>query len=562
MVIMRKYHLIKDFLIQWWHLASPFWRSKVRYKAGALLALAMIFNVINIYMSVRLNTWSKDFFNALEDKNGDEFLYQLGVLLVIATISLGLFANQKFLCGKAVLIWRQWLSDYYTKRWLSSKYYYQDLFFKRIDNPDQRIAEDLRIFPSLSISMLFDFIDSFGSLGAYMVILWNLSDSYKVFDIYIPGIMLWLAIGFVLIGTWSVHLIGKPLIDLERRTQHCEADYRASLLRIREKAKEIASYDGEIVENQNIQSRFTTVFSVWIKMLLKRRQLNYFHFGYSQISSVVPYLIAAPKYFSGAFQMGELMQTANAFNSVRVSLSWFIINYSTLTEWKATVDRLTQFDSILRQKDTPSPFRRELSADGSLQLENVQIQLPDGTSLSQGLSMKINKGEKVAITGLSGSGKSTLLYVLRDIWPFGSGIIKIPEGKLLFLSQVPYMPAGTIQEILSYPEEKLCSIEDCTSILHIIGLEKLIPDLKTSKNWDKELSPGEQQRLVLGRIWTQKPDWVFLDESFASIDKERQSEILNQLLKDFPSMSILSVEHHYNKKEFYDRIISWKDINP
>lgn len=255
------------------------------------------------------------------------------------------------------------------------------------------------------------------------------------------------------------------------------------------------------------------------------------------------------------------MQTANAFNSVRVSLSWFIINYSTLTEWKATVDRLTQFDSVLREKDAPSPYRREISSDGSLQLENVQIQLPDGTSLSQGLSMKINKGEKVALTGLSGSGKSTLLYVLRDIWPFGSGIIKMPEGKLLFLSQIPYMPAGTIQEILSYPEEKLCSIEDCTSILHIIGLEKLLSEMEVSKNRDKELSPGEQQRLALGRIWAQKPDWVFLDESFSSVDKERQIKILNQLYKDFPAMSILSIEHHYKENGVYDRMISWKDIS-
>ena len=561
MVIMRKYQLLKDFLVQWWHLASPFWKSKLRYKAGFLLALAMIFNVINIYMSVRLNTWSKDFFNALEDKNGDEFFYQLGVLFVIAAISLGLFANQKFLCSKAVLIWRQWLSDYYTQRWLSSKCYYKDLFFKRIDNPDQRIAEDLRIFPSLSISMMFDFIDSFGSLGAYTVILWNLSESYEVFGRVIPGMMLWLAVGFVLIGTWSVHLIGKPLIDLERRTQKSEADYRSSLLRVREKAKEIASYDGEIMENKNIQSQFTAVFSVWLKTLLKRRQLNYFHFGYSQISSVVPYLIAAPKYFSGAFQMGELMQTANAFNSVRVSLSWFIINYSTLTEWKATVDRLTQFDSVLREKDAPSPYRREISSDGSLRLENLHIQLPDGTSLSKNLSLHIRKGEKTALTGLSGSGKSTLLYVLRDIWPFGSGTVKMPEGKLLFLSQTPYIPTGTVQEILSYPENKLCPLEKCKTVLHILGLEKLIPEMETSKNRDKELSPGEQQRLALGRIWTQNPDWAFLDESFSSIDKERQAKILNQLSKDFPAMSILSIEHHYKENGVYDRMISWKDIS-
>lgn len=162
----------------------------------------------------------KRFFNSLQDRNWDEFVYQLGLLLVLATISLLLFANQKFLCSKTVLIWRQWLSDNYTRRWLSSKCYYRELFYKRIDNPDQRIAEDMKLFPKLTISMIFDFINSFGSFGAYVVILWNLSESYEIFGIVIPGIMLWLAVGFVIIGTWMVHKIGHPLISLERRNQN------------------------------------------------------------------------------------------------------------------------------------------------------------------------------------------------------------------------------------------------------------------------------------------------------------------------------------------------------
>ncbi len=544
------------FLRRCWHLAAPFWRSRARIKVGGMLAVAMAFNIANVYLTIRLNTWSKDFFNAMENKDGDEFMYQLGLLFGLAAIGLFLYANQKYLCDKAVQMWRGWLSENYTERWLETKLYYRAVFRKCIDNPDQRIAEDLYLFPKLTVAMVFDFVDSFGSLGAFAVILWGLSEAYTINGVYIPGFMLWITVGFVIVGTWLVHRIGHRLIGLERRRQEYEADYRSALIRLRDRAKDIALHGGEDREAVVTKASFARVFDIWVKNLLKKRQLNYFNSGYAQASGVVPYLLAAPKYFSGAFQMGELMQTVSAFNGMRVSLSWFILNYSILAEWKAVVDRLTEFDALLRERDMESPFARVESRDGGLHINPMHLEFPDERITGRDVVFSLMPGERVALTGPSGSGKTTLLYALRGLWPFGSGRIEIPEGRQLFLTQTPYLPTASLSDVLSYPDSSLrISRERCREILSIVELEHLAESGEAGAAWDKTLSSGEQQRLAFGRIWAQRPDWVFLDEALSCVDPACRERILLRLREDFPSMSVLSVEHYGADSPFYERQI-------
>lgn len=544
------------FLRRCWHLAVPFWRSKMRLKVGGMLAVAMAFNIANVYLTIRLNTWSKDFFNAMENKDGDEFMYQLGLLFGLAAIGLFLYANQKFLCDKAVQMWRGWLSQNYTERWLETKLYYRAIFRKSIDNPDQRIAEDLYLFPRLTVAMVFDFVDSFGSLGAFAVILWGLSEAYTINGVYIPGFMLWITVGFVVVGTWLIHRIGHRLVGLERRRQEYEADYRSKLIRLRDWAKDIALHGGEVREAVVTKESFARVFDIWVKNLLKKRQLNYFNSGYAQISGVVPYLLAAPKYFSGAFQMGELMQTVSAFNGMRVSLSWFILNYPMLAEWKAVVDRLTEFDALLRERDMESPLEQVKSRDGSLHINAVRLEFPDERTTPRDVAFCLATGERVALTGASGCGKTTLLYAIRGLWPFGRGQIEIPEGRQLFLTQTPYLPEASLSDVLSYPDSTLqLSWERCREILSIVELEHLYDADETVCAWDKTLSSGEQQRLAFGRIWAQKPDWLFLDEALSCVDPACRERILLRLRTDFPSMCVLSVEHYGTDSPFYDRRI-------
>ncbi len=561
-IMSERIKLIKDFYKQWKVLAIPFWKTKERYKVGVYLLIALACDLINVYTTARLSDWSRDFFNSLQSRNLEEFMTQLGILCILASVSLILFANQKFFCSKAILIWRRWLSAHYVNRWLSSKCYYRETGLGNLDNPDQRIAQDLQLFPALTINMIFDFIDSIGSLGVFSVILWKLSNQYIILGYHVPGSLLWIAIAFVIVGTYFTHLIGKPLINLEKQSQKIEADYRYGLMRIRDNAKAIGAYGGELYEEKSLSEKFKHVYTVWINMYIKRRHMNYFHSGYTQLSAYVPYIVAAPQYFAGAFQMGEIMQTVQAFGGVRVALSWFIFNYSSLAEWKATVDRLIQFENAIRKSEGQKNFIVKESDEEKLLLKDIELILPDGKKLAYIPKLEINKGEHVALSGPSNAGKSTLLYTIKGLWGYGKGTIEKPKGKAIFLSQNPYLPIGTIAQVLTYPDEKLkLQDKDVLHALEKVKLDHLKGKIHEFNNWELILSGGEQQRLALARIWVQNPDWVYMDESLSATDIECRNEILKNIEKDFPNITIFAIHHDEKVNPFYDRDLKWEELN-
>lgn len=561
-IMSERIKLIKDFYKQWKVLAIPFWKTKERYKVGVYLLIALACDLINVYTTARLSDWSRDFFNSLQSRNLEEFMTQLGILCILASVSLVLFANQKFFCSKAILIWRRWLSAHYVNRWLSSKCYYRETGLGNFDNPDQRIAQDLQLFPALTINMIFDFIDSIGSLGVFSVILWKLSNQYIILGYHVPGSLLWIAIAFVIVGTYFTHLIGKPLINLEKQSQKIEADYRYGLMRIRDNAKAIGAYGGELYEEKSLSEKFKHVYTVWINMYIKRRHMNYFHSGYTQLSAYVPYIVAAPQYFAGAFQMGEIMQTVQAFGGVRVALSWFIFNYSSLAEWKATVDRLIQFENAIRKSERQKNFIVKESDEEKLLLKDIELILPDGKKLAYIPKLEIKKGEHVALSGPSNAGKSTLLYTIKGLWGYGKGTIEKPKGKAIFLSQNPYLPIGTIAQVLTYPDEKLkLQDKDVLHALEKVKLDHLKGKIHEFNNWELILSGGEQQRLALARIWVQNPDWVYMDESLSATDIECRNEILKNIEKDFPNITIFAIHHDEKVNPFYDRELKWEELN-
>lgn len=560
-IMAERIKLIKDFYKQWKVLAIPFWKTKERYKVGVYLLIALACDLINVYTTARLSDWSRDFFNSLQSRNLEEFMTQLGILCILASVSLILFANQKFFCSKAIRIWRRWLSAHYVNRWLSSKCYYRETGLGNLDNPDQRIAQDLQLFPALTINMIFDFIDSIGSLGVFSVILWKLSDQYIILGYHVPGSLLWIAIAFVIVGTYFTHLIGKPLINLEKQSQKIEADYRYGLMRIRDNAKAIGAYGGELYEEKSLSERFKHVYTVWINMYIKRRHMNYFHSGYTQLSAYVPYIVAAPQYFAGAFQMGEIMQTVQAFGGVRVALSWFIFNYSSLAEWKATVDRLIQFENAIRKSERQKNFIVKESDEEKLLLKDIELILPDGKKLACIPELEIKKGEHVALSGPSNAGKSTLLYTIKGLWGYGKGTIEKPKGKAIFLSQNPYLPIGTIAQVLTYPDEKLkLQDKDVLHALEKVKLDHLKGKIHEFNNWELILFGGEQQRLALARIWVQNPDWVYMDESLSATDIECRNEILKNIEKDFPNIIIFAIHHDEKVNPFYDRDLKWEEL--
>ena len=332
-------------------------------------------------------------------------------------------------------------------------------------------------------------------------------------------------------------------------------------MRIRDNAKAIGAYGGELYEEKSLSERFKHVYTVWINMYIKRRHMNYFHSGYTQLSAYVPYIVAAPQYFAGAFQMGEIMQTVQAFGGVRVALSWFIFNYSSLAEWKATVDRLIQFENAIRKSERQKNFIVKESDEEKLLLKDIELILPDGKKLACIPELEIKKGEHVALSGPSNAGKSTLLYTIKGLWGYGKGTIEKSKGKAIFLSQNPYLPIGTIAQVLTYPDEKLkLQDKDVLHALEKVKLDHLKGKIHEFNNWELILFGGEQQRLALARIWVQNPDWVYMDESLSATDIECRNEILKNIEKDFPNIIIFAIHHDEKVNPFYERNLKWEEL--
>lgn len=556
----------KEFIHNLWSLLCPYWRSEERWVSGAQLAGAMGLNMGKIYLSVLLNEWSRLFFNALQERNKEEFIYQIYYLLGIAVIGLIAASYEAYLCQRVEIRWRRWLSERYISQWLQSKAYYQLRFVPQtVDNPDQRIAEDLRKFPILTINMIFGFVESVGSLGAFAVILWGLSDLYQVAGVSIPGFMLWVAIVYSLGGSWITHLIGRPLIGFNREQEQYEADYRFFLIRTRENAKEIAVCGGEVAEKVNLAHKFTRIADNWKNIILRQRRLNYFTFGYNHVSSIFPYLLVAPRYFAGAFQMGEMMQSVSAFGGVRSSLSWFINSYKEVAAWKATVDRLIGFEKDLVKaielKDKQGIYLQGAAKDG-IRLEGVDLYLPDNRGLLKNGNVLIPAKGWTLLAGPSGCGKSTLFHAISGVWPYFKGKITIPqEAKILYLPQKPYLPIATLRRTMTYPD--ITDVYDDTLLQEVLvacGLSHLCDRLHTKQHWEQELSPGEQQRLAFARALIQRPNWLFLDEASSALDEKSEHEIQRLLKERLPETTVVSIAHKLVGTGVYDRCIRFEEL--
>jgi putative ATP-binding cassette transporter len=429
----------------------------------------------------------------------------------------------------------------------------------RTDNPDQRIAEDLRMFVDQTLNLSLGLLNAVVTLLAFVGILWALSGTLEFAlngATYLAyGYMVWVALGYAVVGSWLTHRIGRPLIGLNFGQQRYEADFRFNLVRFRENMEGVALYRGEDDELRGFRSRFTRVFSNWWQIMRRQKLLNFFSSGYSQVAIVFPFLVAAPRFFSGALLLGGLMQTANAFGNVQRSLSWFINVYSGtgpntgFAGWKATVDRLTSFDKAVLSAGTApgsSPgIARKVGAEGHLRLQHLHLLLPDGQPLLSDVTLTVDRGARVLIQGPSGSGKSTLFRGIAGIWPFGRGSIVEPvEFNALFLPQRPYFPLGTLREAVCYPAAVSNFTEDqVRDALGAVGLSQLAPRLDESANWAVQLSGGEQQRVAFARALLHKPAWLFLDEATSQLDDVSQTRLYQLLTRRLEHSTIVSIAH-------------------
>jgi len=552
------------FLTAFWALAKPYWVSDKRAKGLLLLATVVGLSLAIVYLEVQFNTWNKNFYNALEQKNQAEFLRQFGIFTGIALVWIVAQVYRLYMQQMLQIEWRTWLNERFLKQWLKERAYYRlELLNRGVDNPDQRIAEDLRLFVDNTLDLGIGLLSSVVSLVTFTIIIWELSADYTIGGIVIPGFMFWTVLVYSLVGSVIIHLIGKPLINLGFNQQRFEADYRFSLVRLRENAEGVALYKGERLELKTFHERFGQVIENWWGIMRTRKRLNWVASFLYQFSVPFPYLIVAPRYFAGEVMLGYIFQVASAFLNLRGALWWFIDIYPQFAAWKATVDRLTTFtDSLEHVKVAARDLGGERAEAGgeTIGIEALQLALPQGQPLLTSTSIQLRPGEDVLVTGPSGAGKSTFFRALAGIWPYWKGRVRLPLGaRLLFLPQKPYLPIGTLKRAVTYPgDAATLSDAEIADALRAVGLAQLASDLERTENWAQVLSGGEQQRLAFARALLNKPDWLFLDEATASLPEDAQDALYRLLKQRLPHTTLVSIGHRASLRGYHARQYAWQ----
>jgi len=547
-----------------WILTKGYWGSDEWRSAWILLAAIIVLNLSLVGVNVLQNEAGGTLFTALQERNAHGFYRALIIVVLLILLYLAVAVLRVYLDQTFQLRWRRWMTDQFVTRWLADRAFYRMRFSGRVDNPDQRISEDVRFFIERTMGLGIGFLNALATLASFATLLWYLSGSITLpignFSITIPGYMFWMAVLFSGVGSVIAHLIGRPLISLNNRQQAAEADFRFNLVRLREEAEGIALYGGETQERGITLGRFRTVYDNFKRIILRSNQFLVFQLLFSQGTSSFALLIASPRYFSGVIQLGVLTQTANAFERVNEALSWFIGSYTAFAQWRATVDRLTEFAAEIKPRpDAPIPGTRiETAAQNAIGLHDVGVSLPNGTPMLDPITLHLKPHQSVLLKGPSGSGKSTLFRVLAGLWPFATGRIRLPaNAKTLFLPQRPYMPIGTLREALWFPARPASDGEaEARSALASVGLSTLSQRLDENAHWTQALSLGEQQRMAVARALLAKPDWLFLDEATSAIDEEEEAALYRMIAKELPATTVISIGHRDSLEAYHRRVIT------
>ena len=551
-----------DFWRDFWALFKPYWFSEEKNTARLLLVAIVALTLGMVYMNVQINQWQNLFFNTLQDKDNAEFYRQVLRFTMLAALWIVMAVYSLYLTQMLQIRWRRWLTNKYLKDWLGDRTYYpMQLKGNQTDNPDQRVAEDLKIFVNQTLGLSVGLLNAVVTLVSFIGVLWTLSGPLSIpingYEIVIPGYMVWVALVYAALGNWLANRIGKPLIGLNFNQQRFEADFRYSLVRFRENMEGVALYCGEADELRGFDGRFKSIFFNWWAIMKRQKQLTWFTAGYGQVAVIFPFVVAAPRFFSGSIPLGGLMQTASAFGYVRESLSWFINVYTSFAEWKATVDRLVGFHNLIesaKQDQRLNPGVELLDGlDGMLRFDQLELALPTGQTLVSNANLDIAHGSRVLLQGPSGSGKSTLFRAIAGIWPFGNGKIRQPAGfDVLFLPQRPYFPLGTLRESVCYPARAdVFTDAELAEALLAVGLPNLVPQLDQTANWSVQLSGGEQQRVAFARALLVKPAWLFLDEATSSLDDASQTRLYELLTQRLTNTTIVSIAHRSELAGFH-----------
>lgn len=558
-------------------LADPFFaatdKSPIAWPAGLRLAVqervfahALLFglmaiNIAQVFLTVLLNQWNGRFFTALQQRDGAVFWVELQTWAIIAGLIVIGRVYEIYLTQYAQMRWRRWSTAHLAQQWFEAGIHSLRVRGVAPDNPDQRIAEDIRLFTTATLEFWSRLFTAGVSLQAFVIILWTLSAQARLpaggFRIdAVPGYLVWAALAFAIAGTLLAHLTGRPLIRIGFDRQRYEADFRFSLMRVRENDEQIASLKGAAAERAHLSRGFLPVLANWAAYMRHTRRLTFATSTLGQVALVFPIIVLAPAYFSGAVQLGGLTQTMGAFFRVQDALSLFTEFYRPLAEYKAVIDRLTGFGQAMALAPRrPAPEIARSSAGDDVVIANVVLARPDGTPITAVPSLTIRPGGKVLVTGLSGAGKSTLMRAMAGVWPHGSGTITVPaKARMMLLTAQPYLPIGPLRDAIAYPAPgHAYGDEALAAALLDAGLPTFAARLDEQDSWHKILSAGQQQRLAVARALLGRPDWLLLDEAMAGLEEEAVCTLHAVIDRRLPGATVLSAGHQSQLARFHDR---------
>lgn len=567
---MKSGYWTREFILGLFHLITPYWNSEEKKSARLYLAAIITFTIAAVYMTLLLNEWFNSFYSALQNYDSDAVYRGLLRFTGLAFAHIAFAVYSYYLQQRLALRWRKWMTKNYLAKWTGQQMYYRLEMFSQgtADNPDQRISEDINLFTARTLSFMSGLLRSATTIVCFIFVLWNLSEilsfSAAGQEFHIYGYLVWTALAYSVLGTWITHKVGHRLVSLNYLQQKLEADFRFSMVRLRETAESVAFYNGAAKEESFLSNRFMTLLRNTLFIIKKQKQLSWLTNSYAQIAIIFPFVVAVPRYLSQNISLGGLMQIANCFGKVQDAMSYFVDVYASLAEWQSCAERLLSFDRHIAaiEKETEEKsgsLVREETPD-RLRLTDVTISVPAmdenkrTREIISSAACTIRSGEHVILKGPSGSGKSTLLRTLAGFWPYVKGHISMPaSSEMMFIPQKPYIPMGTSAEAASYPLET-ADKEILSPLLMEYGLSHLMEKPDTEADWSHILSLGEQQKLAFVRVFLRKPKWVFLDEATSAMDEETE-EKMYRLLTALPGTTVISIGHRSTLDKWHDRVL-------
>jgi putative ATP-binding cassette transporter len=557
----RRRYLLKRF----WESARGFWRGNARRTAWFLTGSLLATIVVQLFIQYQLTVWNRVIFDGLENKNADVVLFQAMIFPLVAVASVASWVVLVYLRLTAQRRWRRWLSGHIIDRWLADGRYYQlNLVKGDHENPEYRIAEDLRLATESPVEFVVGIVSASLSAATFIVVLWTIGGSLTVpvggSEITIPGFLVLGSVVYAVIASGSMLLIGRRFVRVAENKNQAEAEYRYLLTRLRENGESIALIRGEPEERAGLDASLANVLRRWREVCFQHMRTTIVYQGSGILAPVVPIILSAPKFLDGSMTLGQVMQAASAFVIVQQAFSWLVDNYPRFADWTASARRvaslLVSLDTLDRAEEAGvGRIKYGEATDDALHLSDLSVTLDDGSMVVQDTDVAIKPGEKVLVVGESGTGKSSLVRAIAGLWPWGGGDLRIQTGARLFMvPQRPYIPIGTLRRAVTYPSGvDDVSPEDVADAMEQVGLGQMIGRLDEEANWDQVLSGGEKQRVAFARLIVQKPDIIVMDEATSALDPGSQEHLMNLLHERLPSTTVVSVGHRPELEKFHER---------